>query len=309
MINFTLFKGITRALFCTLLLFGYANGQEIKLIRVVNDSAITNFDLAEQEKIIKFVVNFLNIESATEKLTCDLKQTKLSNFVLCGFSEDIVLDDYLNKVAQSLPDCKVTKEEILGIINKIASDRKISNESFAEELQKRDISLENLIEFIGKEFRRSKIVRKIFEDVCFSIQEDELFRMALTNGFLADVKLEYLCFSQPYNKKGLQLLLKTRANLQKAENIPKGIKKNFLTEIADADIAASLLKLDENSTSMIWKSDNNWKMVHLCKRKMINPDLSRLNNNFQIFAALKMQGNIQKLFSQVEGSSFVRELK
>jgi hypothetical protein len=309
MIAQILSKAIPSLLLCAFMLLGCGHCQEIKLIRTVNDLPITNLDLQEQEKITNFVINFLKIDSAKEKLTCDLRKTSLSNFVLSGLSEDIMLDDYLGKVAQKLSGCRVTKEETLSIISDIAENRKISPKSFETRLKKDKVDPNQLIDFFGKQIIRGKILRKVFEDECLSIQEDDIFRMALTNGCLTDVKLEYLSFSAPYSDKGFKSLVKTRAKLQKGVQETKEIKKNFLTELSDEEIAENLLNIDENSTSKIWKSGDHWKMVYLYKRKMINPDLTPLNSHFQALASIKMQGKVQQLFSQIESRSFIKDLK
>ncbi len=296
-------------IFCSLNL-AYSQINEVKIIKVINDIPITDFDFDLEKCIIKYTIDVLQMDAFKEKLSCRLEETNFSNFISCSVIEDVILDSRLNQLAQNLPDPAPSRDKILRIIEKVAKDKNISTEQLNQSLKKANITLDQLIVFFSNTLKRSNIIRQVCEAECSGFTKSEILRLAIMKSCFADLKLEYLSLSQPATNKGLEALKKMRTNLEKGQ-IPLNQKMDtiFLTEIEEKEIGENLIFLDEETTSKIWQSNNTWKMLYLHKSTMINPELVPITPYVQMTESLKMQGTLKKIFDQLENSSYVRDLK
>ncbi len=278
---------------------------EVKIIKVVNNHPITTYDLDLEERIIRYTIEFFQMNAFKEKLSCKLEKNNFSEFVPASIAENIILDSKISYLAQSFP----STTPILKTIESITKDKNISQEQFKQSLKKANITLDQLAEFFSNALQRSRIIRQICESECAGLTKNEILRLAIMGGCFADLKLDYLCLSQPANQKGLESLIKTRVNLEKGQLPPnKKIATVFLTEIEDKEIGTNLVFLEEGTASKIWKSDNTWKMLYLHKSTMINPSLNPMVPYAQMTNSLKMEGTLKKIFGQLENSSFTRDI-
>ena len=283
----------------------YCKVNEVKIIKVVNNQPITTYDLDLEERILRYTIDFFQMNAFKEKLSCKLEKNNFSEFVPASIVENIILDCRISHLAQSFP----SSTPILKTIESITKDKNISKEQFEQSLKKADITLDQLAEFFSNALQRSRIISHICETECTGLTKNEILRLAIIGGCFSDLKLEYLYLSQPANQKGLESLIKTRVNLEKGQLPPnKKTTTVFLTEIIDKEIGTNLLFLEEGTTSKIWKSDNTWKMLYLHKSTMINPQLGPIVPYDRMTTSLKMQGTLKKIFDQSENSSFTRDI-
>jgi hypothetical protein len=283
----------------------YCKVNEVKIIKVVNNHPITTYDIDLEERIIRYTVDFFQMNAFKEKLSCKLEKNNFSEFIPASIAENIILDSKISHLAPSFP----SSTPILKTIESITKDQNISQEQFKQSLKKADITLDQLAAFFSSALQRSRIVRHICETECTGLTRNEILRLATMGGCFTDLKLEYLYLSEPANQKGLTSLIKTRVNLEKGHLPPnKKTTTVFLTEIVDKEIGTNLVFLEEGTTSKIWKSDNTWKMLYLHKSTMIDPQLDPIAPYDRMTTSLKMQGTLKKIFDQLESSSFSRDI-
>ncbi|QEK39544.1 hypothetical protein [Candidatus Sneabacter namystus] len=291
-----------------------ANAEEIKIIRVVNSSPITTYDLDLRKKIIRFLYKEMSYNHSAVNLAGDMYNVSLEDFALSDISEDIILKKYLEKIPKNIQ--KIAKTHTLEaevLLHQIVDMNNLSEEKFSTLLNDNYLQKKDILEYLTKKISRAKMTEYVLEGIT-DVKEQEARKILSFSNKDNPIQVKYIEFDGTIGAKKQLENLRNNKKFKKVANIASkkaitSIYQDKMISEMEPEIKKAIYTLPEQEYSKIWKSQGYQKMIFLQKKRMLELDQKDIEDTKTAISSLQKVIEGRVLYNLLLERSQIYEMK
>ena len=268
------------------------------IIALVNDKPITKYDLETRKQMAR-VLN--NIDSSDPSL-----EARLNSDIINILIEEELLNQHAQKVGGT-----ISEEEINQSIETIEQRNNMSKGGMRTYLVEKNVDIDSFRKQIKGELLKHNIINSLSRSVSVSPTELDV---AIINSGNQDFNVEAWVFtsrkSEDKDLRNMQLLKKRLIACDKVVDklyVEFADGEKFDRKLLEMPVKTQSIILDTKvgSSSSIYKEDDKFKMVLVCKKNMdvSNGDLNKLKS---FLSNKKMSKKAVKFFRDLRSQAYVK---
>ena len=268
------------------------------IIALVNDKPITKYDLETRKQMAR-VLN--NIDSSDPSL-----EARLNSDIINILIEEELLNQHAQKVGGT-----ISEEEINQSIETIEQRNNMSKGGMRTYLVEKNVDIDSFRKQIKGELLKHNIINSLSRSVSVSPTELDV---AIINSGNQDLNVEAWVFtsrkSEDKDLRNMQLLKKRLIACDKVVDklyVEFADGEKFDRKLLEMPVKTQSIILDTKvgSSSSIYKEDDKFKMVLVCKKNtdVSNGDLNKLKS---FLSNKKMSKKAVKFFRDLRSQAYVK---
>lgn len=268
------------------------------IIALVNDKPITKYDLETRKQMAR-VLN--NIDSSDPSL-----EARLNSDIINILIEEELLNQHAQKVGGT-----ISEEEINQSIETIEQRNNMSKGGMRTYLVEKNVDIDSFRKQIKGELLKHNIINSLSRSVSVSPTELDV---AIINSGNQDFNVEAWVFtsrkSEDKDLRNMQLLKKRLIACDKVVDklyVEFADGEKFDRKLLEMPVKTQSIILDTKvgSSSSIYKEDDKFKMVLVCKKNtdVSNGDLNKLKS---FLSNKKMSKKAVKFFRDLRSQAYVK---
>lgn len=281
-----------------------AEANQSNIVAIVNDAPITKYDFNERKKLIKLM---FNVDSSIPGVDAQINRDVLKSLI-----ETEILKQHFEKTGG-----KVSEEDIQETIRLIEKQNKMPPGGMRHFITSRGVKFSTFKEQVIGERIKLNIVQSISSAT--NVSQKEIENTLIYNS-PKDFEVEAWVFTsrdiKPDTLKSMKQLKSRLSRLQKCNNVPEKLYSNF----ADGEKFDRYLKKIEGKiqsvikdtkvgeSSSIFKDNNSYKLVFVCKKQAVDLSESEEGNVKYFVLNKKSTKRAEKFLSDLKQKTYIQIL-
>lgn len=268
------------------------------IIALVNDQPITKYDFQTRKKMVMILNNI--------EISNDLMESRLNNQILNLLIEEELLNQHSDKVGGA-----IAQKDIDNSIHTIEKRNNMPKGALEKYFKEKNVNIQSFRNQVKNELIKANIIQSLSRSV--SLSQDEL-ESEINSNIAQDFDVEAWIFtSKTSTDKDLRNMQTLKKKLISCNKLDDKLYKNF----ADAEkldrklkespnnIQSIILDTEVKSASSIYKENNKFKLIFVCKKdNLISEDnLLRFKT---LLSNKKMSQKAKKFFSDLRAKAYIK---
>ncbi|ABE04291.1 hypothetical protein A3306_02665 [Rickettsia bellii] len=267
------------------------------IVALVNNEPITLNEFRARKKMIMALNNVEEVTPAQNK--------QLSDIAIKSLIDESLLFQYYG-------DKEISQEEIDNAIKSIEDRNKMPHGSLLQYLKSRSVNPDSFISQIKSELIKMNVLSGLSRSVQVSNKEIDV---AILSSDQKEVEVSMQIFtSKDKSDKTFAQMNNLKSKLKNCSDVKKSLYENFATMTVITDKLSKIEEakqtivkdLNPNQTSNVFEKYNEFEIVQVCTKKILN--ISEDENNYVVnfLTNKKISQKAQKFFEDMHKKAYIK---
>lgn len=274
-----------------------ACAETANIVALVNNEPITLNEFRARKKMIMALNNVKEVTPAQDK--------QLSDIAIKSLIDESLLFQYYG-------DKEISQEEIDNAINSIEDRNKMPHGSLLQYLKSRSVNPNSFISQIKSELIKMNVLLGLSRSVQVSNKEIDV---AILSSDQKELEVSMQIFiSKDKSDKTFSQMNNLKSKLKNCADVKKSLYDNFATMTVVTDKLSNMegakqtivKDLNPNQASNVFKKYNDFEIVQVCTKKILN--ISKDENNYviNVLTNKKISQKAQKFFEDMHKRAYIK---
>lgn len=267
------------------------------IVALVNNEPITLNEFRARKKMIMALNNVEEVTPAQNK--------QLSDIAIKSLIDESLLFQYYG-------DKEISQEEIDNAIKSIEDRKKMPHGSLLQYLKSISVNPDSFISQIKSELIKMNVLSGLSRSVQVSNKEIDV---AILSSYQKEVEVSMQIFtSKDKSDKTFAQMNNLKSKLKNCSDVKKSLYENFATMTVITDKLSKIEEakqtivkdLNPNQTSNVFEKYNEFEIVQVCTKKILN--ISEDENNYMVnfLTNIKISQKAQKFFEDMHKKAYIK---